>query len=207
MPNLPDAVAREAYSHEVSSAGFWPGGGAIDYPAFYSYAYPAPEGFAEAKVAPAEAFYSKELGEFVLPYDAVRTRAEPDARADGFPADDLRRGGRPRAWDRAALECALGGAAPRAAGVTGDAAGRRGNAGTAWRSHLRVPVSRLGWRIVRHVPPPKEPEAAEEQCMIASAVASARDRSASRPGAHRRMHVRRRPRCPSARHNRGHAAT
>ena len=78
VPNLPDAVAREAYSHEVSSAGFWPGGGAIDYPAFYSYAYPAPKGFAEAKVAPAEAFYSKELGEFVLPYDAVRRAREPE---------------------------------------------------------------------------------------------------------------------------------
>ena len=67
VPNLPNAVAREAYSHEVSSAGFWPGGGAIDYPAFYSYAYPAPEGFAVARVRPDAAFWSKELGEFILP--------------------------------------------------------------------------------------------------------------------------------------------
>src|ERR1700687_3809180 len=78
VPHLPNAVVREAYSHEVSSAGFWPGGGAIDYPAFYSYAYPAPEGFAAAKVRPKEAFFSKELGEFVLPYDSVRSAADPE---------------------------------------------------------------------------------------------------------------------------------
>jgi hypothetical protein len=82
VPNLPDAVAREAYSHEVSSAGFRPGGGPIDYPAFYSYAYPTPACFAAAKVQPAEAFYSKELGEFILPYDAVRTARSGDC-ADG----------------------------------------------------------------------------------------------------------------------------
>ncbi len=108
VPNLPDTVAREAYSHEVSSAGFWPGGGAIDYPAFYSYAYPAPQGFAEAKVQPAEAFFSKELGEFVLPYDAVRSAREPARALMDFlqttydAAADLGR------WDRAALECAIG---------------------------------------------------------------------------------------------------
>jgi hypothetical protein len=108
VPNLPDAVAREAYSHEVSSAGFWPGGGAIDYPAFYSYAYPAPDGFAAAKVAPREAFWSNELGEFILPYAAVRTAREPEAALMTFlqstydAAADLGR------WDRAALECSLG---------------------------------------------------------------------------------------------------
>jgi hypothetical protein len=108
VPNLPDTVAREAYSHEVSSAGFWPGGGAIDYPAFYSYAYPAPQGFAEAKVQPGEAFFSKELGEFVLPYDAVRSAREPARALMDFlqttydAAADLGR------WDRAALECAVG---------------------------------------------------------------------------------------------------
>ena len=75
---MPDSVAREAYSHEVSSAGFWPGGGAIDYPAFYSYAYPAPDGFAAARVEPSDAFFSKELGEFILPYDAVRSAREPE---------------------------------------------------------------------------------------------------------------------------------
>jgi hypothetical protein len=62
VPHLPDAVVREAYSHEVSSAGFWPGGGAIDYPAFYSYAYPAPEGFSTVRVRPRDAFFSADLG-------------------------------------------------------------------------------------------------------------------------------------------------
>jgi len=78
IPNLPDAVTREAYSHEVSSAGFWPGGGAIDYPAFYSYAYPTPEGFSDARIGPAAGFFSQELGEFLLPYDVVRTADVPD---------------------------------------------------------------------------------------------------------------------------------
>lgn len=109
VPNLPDAVAQEAYSHEVSSAGFWPGGGGpVDYAAFYSYAYPAPEGFAAATVKPAEAFFSKELGEFLLPYDAVRTARDGDAALMAFlqstydAAADLAR------WDRAALECGIG---------------------------------------------------------------------------------------------------
>ena len=81
VPHLPDTVAQEAYSHEVSSAGFWPGGGAIDFAAFYSYAYPAPEGFAAAKVMPAAAYFSKELGEFILPYDAVRSASDPAAQS------------------------------------------------------------------------------------------------------------------------------
>ena len=108
VPNLPDTVAQEAYSHEVSSAGFWPGGGAIDYPAYYSYAYPAPDGFAAARVGPAQAFFSKELGEFILPYDAVRTAAEPRAALLDFlqsaydAAADLGK------WDRKALECTIG---------------------------------------------------------------------------------------------------
>jgi Family of unknown function (DUF5996) len=78
VPNLSDEVACEAYSHEVSSAGFWPGGGGIDYPAFYSYAYPAMQGFRSAPVRPEAAFFSQELGEFALPYDAVRTAGSPD---------------------------------------------------------------------------------------------------------------------------------
>ncbi len=78
VPYLPDAVAHEAYSHEVTSAGFWPGSGAIDYPAFYCYAYPEPPGFRAAKVRPEAAFFSEALGEFILPYDAVRTAADPD---------------------------------------------------------------------------------------------------------------------------------
>lgn len=67
IPALPDEITREAYSHEVSSAGFWPGGGAVDFPAFYSYAYPAPAGFAAAKILPDAAYYEASLGEFLLP--------------------------------------------------------------------------------------------------------------------------------------------
>src|SRR5689334_20000726 len=78
IPNLPDWVTREAYSHEVSSCGFWPGGGAVPYPAFYAYAYPEPAGFSAASVKPAAAFYSPDLREFVLPYDAVRQSELPD---------------------------------------------------------------------------------------------------------------------------------
>jgi len=108
VPNLPDWVAREAYSHEVSSAGFWPGGPGMDQAVFYSYAYPAPEGFAGAPVEPSGAFYSAEMGEFLLPYDAVRGAAAPDEMLLAFlqstyeAAADLAR------WDRAALERALG---------------------------------------------------------------------------------------------------
>jgi hypothetical protein len=108
VPRLPDTVAREAYSHEVSSAGFWPGGGAIDYPAFYSYAYPAPAGFADAKVRPAEAFFSKELGEFILPYDAVRRAREPRRVLLDFLQTTYDAAADLAHWDRAALECALG---------------------------------------------------------------------------------------------------
>jgi hypothetical protein len=108
VPNLPDAVAREAYSHEVSSAGFWPGGGPIDYPAFYSYAYPAPDGFAAAKVQPAEAFYSKELGEFILPYDAVRTARDPETVLMAFLQSTYQAAADLGKWDRKNLECGLG---------------------------------------------------------------------------------------------------
>jgi hypothetical protein len=109
IPNLPDDVAQEAYSHEVSSAGFWPGGGGpIEYPAFYSYAYPAPDGFAEAKVTPAEAFFSKELGEFVLPYDAVRSASDPGAALMEFLQSTYDAAANLAKWDRKALECALG---------------------------------------------------------------------------------------------------
>ena len=107
-PHLPDAVAQEAYSHEVSSAGFWPGGGGIDEPAFYSYAYPAPDGFASAKVEPAAARFDAAMGEFLLPYAAVRAAADPEAALLAFlqstydAAADLAR------WDRAALECVEG---------------------------------------------------------------------------------------------------
>jgi len=78
IPNLPDWVTREAYSDEVSSCGFWPGGGPIPYAAFYSYAYPEPPGFAAATIQPAGAFYSSDLREFILPYDIVRQSKSPD---------------------------------------------------------------------------------------------------------------------------------
>ena len=77
LPNMPLWVAQEAYSHEVSSAGFWPGGDNFPEAVFYSYAYPSPPRFAEAPVKPAEAFWSSEFGEFMLPYDAVRTANDP----------------------------------------------------------------------------------------------------------------------------------
>ncbi len=108
VPGLSDAVVREAYSHEVSSAGFWPGGGGIDYPAFYSYAYPAPAGFAEAKVRPDAAFFSKELGEFILPYEAVRKAADPSRELLAFLQSTYTAAADLAKWDRAALECALG---------------------------------------------------------------------------------------------------
>ncbi|MET0875722.1 MAG: DUF5996 family protein [Tardiphaga sp.] len=115
VPHLADEVAREAYSHEVSSAGFWPGGGAIDYPAFYSYAYPAPDGFADAPVRPEAAFFSKDLGEFILPYDAVRTAADPDAALLQFLQSTYEAAANLAKWDRAGLECDLGRAGtPRA---------------------------------------------------------------------------------------------
>jgi hypothetical protein len=112
VPHLPDAVTREAYSHEVSSAGFWPGGGGpIDYPAFYSYAYPTPPGFGAASVRPAQAFFSKELGEFILPYDAVRTAANPPQTLLDFLQSTYERAAELGKWDRGALECDVG--APR----------------------------------------------------------------------------------------------
>jgi hypothetical protein len=104
IPNLPDWVAREAYSHEVSSCGFWPGGGAIPYAAFYSYVYPEPRGFPESPVRPAEAFYSRDLGEFILPYDAVRQSPSPDQTLLGFLESTYESAARLAAWDRGALE-------------------------------------------------------------------------------------------------------
>jgi hypothetical protein len=108
VPALPDNVTREAYSHEVSSAGFWPGGGAIDFPAFYSYAYPAPDGFADAEVAPQAAYFDKSLGEFLLPYDAVRNASDPEATLLAFLESTYRAAAGLGAWDRKALECAAG---------------------------------------------------------------------------------------------------
>jgi len=104
IPNLPDWVTREAYSHEVSSCGFWAGGGAISYPAFYSYAYPEPAGFAQAPVKPAAAFYSPDLREFILPYDVVRQSEDPDATLLDFLQTTYEAAANLAAWDRRALE-------------------------------------------------------------------------------------------------------
>ena len=102
VPNLPDDVAKEAYNQEVSSAGFWPGAG-LGYPAFYSYAYPKPEGFDTATVQPEAAFFSQDFGEFVLPYDAVRTAADPDQALMQFLDSTYEAAAKLAEWDRAAL--------------------------------------------------------------------------------------------------------
>jgi hypothetical protein len=104
IPNLPDPVVREAYSHEVSSCGFWPGGGPHPFPLFYSYAYPEPDGFASAAVEPAGAFYSKDLREWVLPYDVVRSAASPDDALLAFLETTYEAAADLGGWDRPALE-------------------------------------------------------------------------------------------------------
>ncbi len=104
VPNLPDWVAREAYSHEVSSAGFWAGGDAYPHAVFYSYAYPEPPGFSDATVSPASAHYDPTLREFVLPYDEVRTAKSPDATLLDFLQSTYDAAADLAAWDRRALE-------------------------------------------------------------------------------------------------------
>ena len=92
----------------MSSAGFWPGSGAIDYPAFYSYAYPEPAGFRAAAVKPDAAFFSETLGEFILPYDAVRVSDDPEQTLLDFLQTTYEAAANAAKWDREALECALG---------------------------------------------------------------------------------------------------
>ena len=104
VPNLPDRVTRDAYSHEVSSAGFWPGGGPVPHAAFYAYAYPEPAGFADAKVGPEGAFYSKDLHEFLLPYDAVRLSPTPDDTLLEFLQTTYAAAADLAGWDRKSLE-------------------------------------------------------------------------------------------------------
>lgn len=104
VPNLPDRVTREAYSHEVSSCGFWAGGGPVPYPVFYSYAYPEPAGFAESKVGPGAAFYSGDLREFLLPYDAVRESDSPDDTLLEFLQTTYEATAKTASWDRESLE-------------------------------------------------------------------------------------------------------
>jgi hypothetical protein len=107
-PGLSNAVMREAYSHEVSSAGFWPGGGGIDHAAFYSYAYPEPDGFRTSAVRPAGAVFNSAVGEFLLPYDAVRSAPDPDAALLAFLQSTYEAAAIAGKWDRAALECEPG---------------------------------------------------------------------------------------------------
>jgi hypothetical protein len=104
FPNLPDRITREAYSHEVSSAGFWPGGEAMPDPIFFSYAYPTPEGFPEARIGPDAAGWNGDLGEFILRYDDVRNAASPDAVLLEFLQTTYETAARLAGWDRAALE-------------------------------------------------------------------------------------------------------
>jgi hypothetical protein len=102
-PNCPNWVMEEAYSHELSSAGFWPGMG-LGEAAFYSYAYPAPPGFATAAVQPSQAYFNATLGEFILPYEAVRSAADPDRELLSFLQSSYEAAANLARWDRAALE-------------------------------------------------------------------------------------------------------
>lgn len=104
VPHLPNAVAREAYSHEVSSAGFWAGNEAMPQAVFYSYAYPMPEGFAEAKAEPSTATWNSTLREVVLPYDEVRTASDPDKLLLSFLQSTYEAAAKLGKWDRQALE-------------------------------------------------------------------------------------------------------
>jgi hypothetical protein len=103
-PNVGAWVMQEAYSHEVSSCGFWPGNGGYGRAAFYSYAYPEPEGFERAPIQPASAFYDQGLGQFILPYDAVRQAASPDEAVMQFLQSSYEAAADLAHWDRAALE-------------------------------------------------------------------------------------------------------
>ncbi|SFN46676.1 DUF5996 family protein [Variovorax sp. OV329] len=107
FPGLPDPVTREAYSHEVSSAGFWPGNEAYPHAAFFSYGYPTPPDFGKAAVGPSAAFWSDALGEWMLPYEAVRTAADPDAALLEFLSSTYRAASQLAGWD-SGLECGMG---------------------------------------------------------------------------------------------------
>jgi hypothetical protein len=107
MPGLPDRVTRDAYSHEVSSCGFWPGAPGIE-PFFYSYAFPEPPGYAEYAIAPASAQFDAKFGEFVLPYEAMRRAADPDAALLAFLQSTYEAAANCGRWDRDALEGSRG---------------------------------------------------------------------------------------------------
>jgi hypothetical protein len=103
-PNCARFVMVEAYSHEVSSCGFWPGGAPVNEPVFYAYAYPEPQGFKDYPIQPPEAFYHKEMREFVLPYDVVRTTKSPDEVLLSFLQSTYEAAATCANWDRRALE-------------------------------------------------------------------------------------------------------
>jgi uncharacterized protein DUF5996 len=103
-PHVDDWVMAEAYSHECSSCGFWPGNGGVGYAAFYVYAYPEPQGYGDTRLKTAEAAYNKEAGQFWLPYDAVRQARDPDALLLGFLQETYAAAADLAKWDRAALE-------------------------------------------------------------------------------------------------------
>lgn len=107
VPGLPDDVTREAYSHEVSSAGFWPGSDALPEAAFYSYAYPEPRGFRE-RPSVEGARFDTALGEFILPYEAVRTASDPDGLLLDFLISTYTAAAETGGWDRTHLECPIG---------------------------------------------------------------------------------------------------
>ena len=104
VPNMADWVTREAYSHEVSSCGFWPGNGGFGQAAFYSYTYPTPDGFADVALSVRGARFNRDLGEFVLPYDAVREATDPDALLLSFLRQTYAAAADCAKWDRGALE-------------------------------------------------------------------------------------------------------
>jgi hypothetical protein len=112
-PNLANWVMQEAYSHEVSSCGFWPGNGGYGRAAFYSYAYPEPPSFSAAQLRTPEAFYDQQLKEFVLSYDAVRQSADPDRTLMGFLQETYAAAADAAGWNRGALERAGPGRRPR----------------------------------------------------------------------------------------------
>lgn len=104
MPNMPKEVMQEAYSQELSSCGFWPGGDAFPMPAFYAYCYPSPESFGKQKVQPAQAFWSDEMGEFFLKYDDVRQAADPEKILMKFLQSTYEAAANTGKWDRESLE-------------------------------------------------------------------------------------------------------
>jgi hypothetical protein len=104
IPHLPDWITREAYSQEVSSCGFWPGSAMFPHASFYAYAYPEPGGFAQARVAPAAAYYHPDLREFILRYDDVRTASSPDAAVLDFFQSTYEAAATLGKWDRHLLE-------------------------------------------------------------------------------------------------------